>query len=237
MRNVLAIARKEIRSYFASPTAYVVTAVILVISAAFQWAQLLGGQAGANLFNLFGPLQIILIFLAPAITMRLFAEEQSSGTIELLLTSPVREWEVVIGKYLAALTLFLLIVVLTMWNLVLLFIYGSPDIGPIISGYLGLILTGAAFLAVGMLTSTFTKNQIVSWVVSIGVLLLLLLIPNIARLAPPPADIIIRYLSFSEHSGALTRGLIEVRDLVYYISFIAVFLFLTMRSLETRRWR
>lgn len=239
MNNVLAIAQKELRSYFVSPIAYAVAAILISVSAAFQWSQLAFGvnQLQANLLGLFGPMQIVLVFLAPAITMRLFAEEQSSGTLELLFTHPVREWEIVIGKYLAALGLFLAIVVLTMWNVVLLFIFGEPDVGPLVTGYIGMIFTGAAFLAVGLMTSTFTRSQIVAWVVAIGILLLMLLLPQIATLAGPPVDVIVRYMGYSEHNTALIRGLLELRDVVYYLSFIALFLFLTERSLETRRWR
>jgi ABC-2 type transport system permease protein len=216
----------------------VVAAIIILIASAFQWFNLFAtGQAAANLFGLFGPMQIILLFLMPAITMRLFAEEQATGTIELLLTSPVREWEIVIGKYLGALTLWAGILILTMWNVVLLFIYGQPDIGPILTGYIGLFLTGAAFLAVGTMCSTFTKNQIVAWVVGIGIGLFVLLLPNIAGGAPPPADVILRYLGYSQHYSQFVQGLIELRDVIYYLSFIALFLFLTTRSLETRRWR
>lgn len=244
MRNIFAVGRKELRSYFASPIAYIVATVFLVISGLiFFLTTIASGQA--TLTGLLGTIGIILLFLSPILTMRLFAEEQSTGTIELLLTAPVRDWEVVIGKYLAALGLLLVMLLLTAYYPILLFVYGSPDLGPLLSGYLVVVLVGGSFLSVGLLTSTLTKNQIVAAVVAIGILMVFWFISGAASFAPPitigdftlATDVIVRYLALSEHTGAMTRGLIELRDIVYYLSFIALFLFLSIRSIETRRWR
>jgi ABC-2 type transport system permease protein len=238
MRNTIAVLRKELRSYFASPVAYVVIAAFLLMAGVF-FAIILVAQPGtvdASLAVVFGNLPVILLLVAPALTMRLLAEEQRSGTIELLLTAPIRDWEVVLGKYLASLVMFLIPVAITMTYTLVLAHYGSPDRGPIISGYLGLILFGATFLAVGLLASSLTQNQVVAALVAVAVLLGLWLIGVFANSARPPVSDFLTYLSVIGHYGDFSNGLIDTKDVVYYLLIIVTALFLTVRSLETRRW-
>jgi ABC-2 type transport system permease protein len=238
MRNMLAIMRKELRTYFVSPVAYVAIAAFLVMSGVF-FALLVTAQPGsveASLAIVFGNVSVVLLIVAPALTMRLLAEEQKSGTIELLLTSPVQDWEVVIGKYLASLVLFLVPVVLTLIYPLIIMRYGTPDTGPIIAGYIGMILFGAAFLAVGVLASSLTQNQVVAALVSVAILLGLWLIGAFSGSARPPVSDVLSYLSIITHYGDFSRGLIDTRDIVYYLCVIAVSLFISVRALETRRW-
>ena len=238
MSNMIAILRKELRTYFVSPVAYVVIAAFLVIAGVF-FAILVMAQAGtaeASLSIVFSNVAVILLIIAPALTMRLLAEEQKSGTVELLLTSPVQDWEVVLGKYFASLVLFLVPVALTLIYPLVLKRYGTPDAGPIIGGYVGLILFGAAFLAVGMLATSLTQNQVVAALVAVAVLLGLWLIGAFAGSARPPVSTVLSYLSVITHYSEFSRGMIDTRDVAYYLSTIAIALFLSVRALETRRW-
>ena len=173
MRTVQAVAWKEIQIYFSSPTAYIVGLIFLGLTGFFFTQDLGNPFPEATLTPFFDGAIIVFILLSPALTMRLLAEESKLGTIELLLTSPVRYWEIIVGKYVASLVFFLVLVALSFFYAILLFVYASPDPGPIYAGYLGLILYGAAALAVGLLTSTLTNNQIVSAVVAMGILLAL----------------------------------------------------------------
>ena len=238
MLNMLAIVRKELRTYFASPVAYVVIAAFPFISG-YLFAILVTappGAAEASMNIIFGNVAVILLLIAPALTMRLLAEEQRSGTIELLLTSPVQDWEVVVGKYLASLVLLLVPVAMTLVYPAVLLRFGDPDTGPIIAGYLGLILFGAAFLAVGVLASSLTQNQVIAAVVAVAVLLALWLTNAFASVFQPPLNNILSYLSLIGHYGEFGRGVIDSKDVIYYLSVIVVALFLATRALETRRW-
>ena len=237
MRTAQAIAWKEIQVYFSSPTAYIVGLIFLALSG-FFFAQDLGDPfPEASLRNFFEGSTIILILMAPVLTMRLMAEEQKLGTIELLLTSPVRDWEVIIGKYLASLTFLLATLALTLYYTILLFVYASPDPGPILSGYLGLILYGGSALALGLLCSTLTSNQIVAAVVAIGILLALFFADLAWGSIGGMASTVIGELSIKSHFDDFARGVIDTKHIVYFVSFIAFFLFLSIRALEFRRWR
>ena len=169
--------------------------------------------------------------------MRLLAEESKLGTIELLLTSPVRDWEVIVGKYVASLVFFLVLVALSFFYAILLFVYASPDPGPIFAGYLGLILYGSAALAVGLLTSTMTSNQIVSAVVAMGILLALFFADRAFDSVGGFAGEVIGQMGFRGHFDDFERGVIDTKNIVYFLSVIAFFLFLSIRTLESRRWR
>lgn len=236
MRNVRAIWRREVGSFFASPIAYAVATVFLVFSGLIFSLNITSSQE-ASLRGLQGTIGIILLFLAPVLSMRLLAEEQNTGTIELLLTAPVRDVEVVLGKYLASLTLLAGMLLVTIFYPIILYIYGKPDLGPILAGYLGVLLAGGSFLAVGLFCSSFTRNQIVAAAVSTGVLLVFWFLNGAAQNIPAPANTIVRYLALSEHFNDFNRGIVVLQDVFYYLSFIAIFLFLCVRSLETRRWR
>jgi ABC-2 type transport system permease protein len=236
MRTALTIARRELAGYFASPIAYLVAAAFLAISG-YLFALILINSQQATLENLFFNINVILLFVAPLLTMRLLADEQRSGTIELLLTAPVRDWEVVLGKFLAALALFGAMLLCTLYYPLMLWrLGGHPDPGPIVTGYLGLLLLAAAMFSLGTLASALTENQIVAAVVAFGVLLLLWLIGGAGTIAPGAASVLTA-LSLPGHFDDFARGAINLEDVVYYLSLTLGGLFIATRMLETRRYR
>ena len=237
MRAVQAVAWKEIQIYFSSPTAYIIGTIFLALAGFFFVRDLGEPFPEASLSAFFQGATIVLVLLAPVLTMRLMAEEQKLGTIELLLTSPVRDWEVVIGKYLASMVFLLGTLALTLYYTVLLVVYADPDPGPIYAGYLGLILYGAAALAIGLLTSTLTSNQIVAAAVAMGILLVLYFAEAASGSLGTTASNIVGQVGIKSHFDDFERGIIDTRHVVYFICFIAFFLFLTIRALEIRRWR
>ena len=237
MRTTQAVAWKEIVIYFSSPTAYIVGLIFLALTGFFFSRDLGNPFPEATLAPFFQGAVIILILLAPALTMRLIAEEQKLGTIELLLTSPVRDWEVVIGKYLASLAFLLVLVALSFFYAILLFVFASPDPGPIWAGYLGLVLYGAASLSVGLLASTLTSNQIVAAVVAMGILLALFFADLAFGAVGGLAGEIIGEMSLKSHFDDFERGVVDTKHIVYFLSVTAFFLFLSVRALESRRWR
>jgi len=257
MKNALAIASREIRSYFVSPVAYVVLTGFLLLSGWFffnllaRFSYLLqiysGMQRGPELERLnlnefvISPLlhnlSVVLVILIPVISMRTFAEEKRLGTFELLLTSPLRVGEIVAGKYLGALAFVSVMLALTAIYPILLVIYGDPEAGIMLSGYLGLYLVAASFLAIGLLTSSLTENQIIAAVSCLVSLLLLYVINWPADTSTPVMGAVLHYLSVTEHFGEFVKGIIDTRALVYFFSLIALALFLTHRSVESLRWR
>ena len=250
-----AILKKEMRLYFASPVAYVVFTFFLLISGWFfsqiflfysdaSMRAFMQPQMGQNLSitdnvmrPLFTNMSVVLLFFIPMLTMRLFAEEKKSGTIELLLSYPVRDGEVLLGKYVAALILFGILLGLTLLYPAIVAGFTRVEWGPILTGYLGLLLTGATFLAVGVLVSSLTENQIVAGFGTFGILLALWIIGWGAEWASGNLRVVLQYLSIPEHIDGFGRGLVDSKDLVYFASAIAVPLFLTLRSLESKRWR
>lgn len=236
MRTTAAITRRELGSYFTSPLAYVIIAAFLVIAGYFFSANVIYSRQ-ATVRPLFQTTYTILLLIGPAITMRLLAEEQKSGTLELLLTSPVRAIELVFGKFLAGLGFFAAMLVLTGYYPLLLSIYGNPDRGGIIGGYLGALLLSAAIVAIGLFTSSLTQNQIVAAVLSFAILLILWVIDGLASSFGGQIGDVLSYMALYTHFNDMTRGLIDTKDVVYYVSVVAVALFLTWRSLEARRWR
>jgi ABC-2 type transport system permease protein len=251
----LPVFKKEMRLYFGSPVAYVVFALFLVISGYFfstiflfysdaSMRSFMQPQFGQNLNvvenvmrPLFTNMSVVLLFFIPMLTMRLFAEEKKSGTIELLLTYPVRDGEVLAGKYLAALALYGLLLALTLLYPAMIRSFTPVEWGPISTGYLGLVLTGAVFLAVGLLISSLTENQIVAGFGTFGILLVFWIVGWGADFSSGPLRAVLQYLSLGEHLDGFTRGLIDTKDLVYYATGIALTLFLALRSLESKRWR
>ena len=237
MRSSLAIAWKEIQAYFASPTAYIVALIFVGFTGIVFVVSINSPFPEATIRGYIGPTIYMMVFLAPLLTMRLFAEEQKLGTIELLLTAPVRDWEVVLGKFMAGLAFFMGTLALTLYYVLLLFFYGDPDIGPLLTGYLGLILYSAAALSVGLLTSSFTSNQIIAGVVAMGILLLLILTDLASNLVGGIPSTILSQIGLVAHFGDFSRGIIDIGNVVYYLTVTLVFLFVTTRSLESRRWR
>jgi len=237
MRVSAAIAWKEIQGYFTTPMGYIVALVFVGMTGYFFGDSISGSLPEASVDGYIGVVAFILIFLAPAMTMRLMAEEQKLGTVELLLTAPVRDWEVVLGKFLASLTFLIGTLALTFYYVILLYVFGSPDSGPIWSAYLGLILYGATALSIGLLASSLTNNQMVALVLGFGVLLTLYLLDQASTLVDGVGADILSQMSSNAHLGDFSRGIIGTNHIVYYVTTTAVFLFLTVRSLESRRWR
>jgi ABC-2 type transport system permease protein len=253
MKNVWVICRKELKSYFASPIAYLLITVFAVIFGYFFWRaiayfvqmglemQMRGGAQPMSVNELvIGPLlsnmSVVALFLVPMMTMRLFAEEKNRGTIELLLTSPIRDYELVLGKWLGAMIMFLVIIGVSCLNIVMLFAYGKPDWKPILAGLLGLILQGGAILAIGAFISTTTRNQIIAGSVTFAVVLLLWVLSWLNFEQATWAKVL-AYCSVLSHGESFTRGVIDLKDVVYFVSVIFFGLFLTERSLESLRWR
>ena len=241
MRNILAVCAKELYTYFVSPIAYFVCFVFTAISG-FLFSIILitasrqGGTGAFVMETLFGNMAIILLFFTPVLTMKLFAEERKSGTIELLLTSPITDGQVVLGKFLASATLMLILLGLTLLFPLLTQSFGYLDGGLLLSGYLGVILISASFLALGLLMSSMCKNQLVAALTSFGILITLWVIGALsARVGT--IEKFLSYLSLSEHYDDFARGVIPLKDVVYYISFTSVCLFATFKSIESSKWR
>lgn len=255
MSNILAIAQKELRSYFASPIAYVliglfalvfgyfyVTVLHYFVRQSMQMGQFGMGPGPMNINQqMIRPLllnaSVIILFMMPMLTMRTYAEEKRSGTIELLLTSPLTDLQIIVGKFLGAMALYAAMLLVTMIYIGILFVYGNPEWRPIATGYLGLLLLGGCFISVGLLISSVTKNQIVAGIITFVVFLLLWVISWIGSLAGPGAEKILTYLSITEHLDDFIKGVIDTKHVVYYLSFMIFGLFLTAKSVDSERWR
>ena len=256
MSNILAIAHKELKSYFASPIAYIVIgffallygwfyAVMLqfFVRASLQMGQPgMGGPQSANVNEMMiRPLMqnvlILVLFIMPMVTMRTYAEEKRSGTIELLLTSPLTDAQIVLGKFLGAMGLYAVALAVTLIHMAILFIYGNPEWKPIATAYLGLFLFGGCFISVGMFISSLTKNQIIAGMATFGVFLFLWVINWIGSFTGPTVSGVLDYLSVVNHADDFWKGVIDTTHLIYYVSFIAFGLFLTAKSVDTERWR
>jgi ABC-2 type transport system permease protein len=182
-------------------------------------------------------LSVIFLLLVPLITMRLLAEEKRSGTIELLVTSPLRDIEIILGKWLAAMILFAVLIGLSLVNMLTLYAYGTPDWRPMAVAYLGLLLQGGCILSIGLFVSSLTKNQIVAGAASFGICLLLYVLDWVSQFEVSPLFQVIAYLGFVSHYQSFARGVLDSKDVIYYISMIVLGLFLTVRSMESMRWR
>jgi ABC-2 type transport system permease protein len=254
VKNVLLICRKELKSYFASPIAYAVLALFgLIFGFGFYTAtrdfvrfsfqsQMMGGGQTMNVNEqiirpLLGFASTVALFLIPMITMRLFAEEKKSGTIELLLTSPISDNQIILGKWLGAMLLYLCVLGMSMINIALLFAWGRPDLKPVLVAYLGLLLQGGCLLAIGTFISTTTRNQIVAGGVTFFVCLLLWLLSWFTAFDSTAPAQVINYLSIVTHFENFGKGVLDSKDVVFYISFIFFALFATSRSMESLRWR
>jgi len=254
VRNVWIICGKELRSYFASPIAYLLLALFAIVFGFFFWnvvgyfvyagmeAQMRGSTFPLNVNEqLIRPLvsnvSVIGLFLIPMITMRLFAEEKRNGTIELLVTSPIRDFEVILGKWLAAVVLYGGMLLLTALNFSWLFRYGNPDWKPLLTAYLGLLLQAGALLAIGTFISTLTRNQIIAGAATFAVCLLLWVLEWVSGYETATYARVMAYLSVLTHFESFAKGLLSIKDAVYYVSAIVLGLFPTARSLESLRWR
>ena len=253
MRNILAIAGKELRGYFASPIAYVLLGFFALVFGWFfyvplaffnrQSMQMQAGMGGAMNINqmmiagVFTNTTVLILFIMPMITMRTYAEEKRSGTIELLLTSPVTDVEIIIGKFLGAMLLYAAMLAVTLLHMAILFIFGDPEWKPIATGYLGLLLMGGCFLSLGLFISSLTKNQIVAAMATFAVFLMLWVINWISTFVGPTTQTVLQYLSLTEHFDDFAKGIIDTKHVIYYLSFMAFGLFLTAKSVDSERWR
>ncbi len=255
MSGWLAVWRKELTVYLATPIFYLTGLVFLLLAGYFFYANiayyaLLSFQAGQNPFlasmltplqmvyrPFFGNLAVLWLFLVPLVTMRLFAEEKRSGTAELLFTLPVSDWAIILGKFAAALAVCSLLLAATVFYSLALMAVVTVDWGAVAVGYLGLVLLTGAFLSLGIFSSTLTENQIIAAVVSFGLLLLFWLIGWYEEIGARSLHGFFRYLSMLGHFETFARGVLDTRDLWFYLSFSFFFLFLTKRQLESRRWR
>jgi ABC-2 type transport system permease protein len=254
MSNILAIAHKEVRSYFASPIAYVVIGLFSLLFGYFYVAILTWFvQQGMQMSMGMGPVTlhvnqqmirplllnatVVLLFVLPMITMRTYAEEKRSGTIELLLTSPLTDLQIILGKFFGAMTLYATMLGVTLVYVAGLFVFGTPEWKPIATAYLGLLLLGGCFVSIGLLISSLTKNQIVAGMVTFGVFLLLWVIDWIGSFAGPAVEPVVQYLSITQHFDDFAKGVIDTKHVIYYLSFMTFGLFLTAKSVDSERWR
>jgi ABC-2 type transport system permease protein len=254
VRNIWTICRRELYSYFVSPIAWVLLTIFALLSGVFTYdmaglfvrmgfeSQMQGQSFPMNvneqvLSPLLSNISVIGLFLIPLISMRLFAEEKRQMTIELLVTSPVHDLEIVIGKWLSAVLMYGALLVVLLADISFLFIYGNPDWRPFLTGLLGVLLQGACLLALGTFISTLTRNQIVAGAIGFGLALVLWILSWSTSFGNTPTVQVLNYLSIISHQESFTRGVIDTKDVVYYLSMIFFGLFLTNRSLESLRWR
>jgi len=246
MSGIVANLLRELRAYFFSPLAYIVAALLLLVNGSVFWlivSYLNDPRAGigAPLELFFGQtvfFWLVLLFVAPVLTMRLISEERRSGTIEVLMTAPVTEGQVVVGKYLAALGFYLFLWIPTLAYPAVLARYGEVDWGPVASGYLGILGIGALFLAVGMLASSLSRSQLVAAILTFAMLMPLFgfgLLENLFN--SEMLKEVFSYANLWQHMEELSRGIVDTRRLVYYLSATVLFLFLSARALAARKWR
>lgn len=254
MRNTWIIFKKEIHSYFVSPVAYLLLTMFALIFGFFFWnalgyfvymgleSQMQGQSIPMNVNEqiirpLLSNVSVIGLFFIPMITMRLFAEEKRTGTIELLATSPIRDIEVILGKWFAALVLYASMLLFTAINFSFLFRYGNPDWKPLAVGYLGLLLQAGGLLAIGTFISTLTKNQIIAGAATFGVCLMLWVLEWVSGYETAMWAKVLAYFSVITHFESFAKGVLDLKDAIFYLSTIFVGLFLTARSMESLRWR
>lgn len=259
MKKTFAIFQKELKHFFYSPIAYIVIAAFVVITGLFFYLYLSQFVEMAFMdmmrsqqfrtqpqkFNInlqlirpfFWNLALISLFVLPLVTMRLYAEEKRNGTVELLYTTPPSVGNIVIGKLLAGIVFYLIMLAPTAVFQLLLFIYGDPELGPVISGYLGLILLGSAFISAGLFISSLTENQIIAAVGGFGLSLLLWIVGWGANFSGPGMKVVLDYLSIINHFEDFAQGVIDTQHVFYYILFCAVGVYLTFRSVESVKWR
>lgn len=235
MSNVWAVAGRDFRSYFGSPVAYVVLVVFLSVTGYF-FTLFLFQTREANMQYLFRSMGMVLVFLIPALTMRLLAEEKRSATLDLVLACPVRDWEVILGKYLGSFAFYGVMLLMTLPYPLILALVGDPDYVPIAVGYLGALLLGGAILAAGLWSSSLTQSQVVAYVIAFGLVLLLWAADRMGSYAGGAFADVVKFLSMSQHYDDFTRGILDGRHVAFYVSWTVVFLGLSVHSLGLRRW-
>ena len=240
MRSLWAVARKELYSYLVSPVAYSVATVFLLINGLIFYFFVAGPLAEASLQAVLPSMAFFVLLITPILTMRSFAEERSSGTIELLMTLPVTDLQVVLGKFLATFITYALMLVPTLAYALIIMLYGDPGIGVLASAYLGLLLLGGAYISAGMLASSLSGSQVVAAALCFGGLLFLLLLGALGALASGPLGRMLQILSAlspSDHFETFGRGLLDTSEVIYFVTFTLGAIFLTVRAVESARWR
>jgi ABC-2 type transport system permease protein len=255
MTNILAIAQKELKSYFASPIAYIVIGFWALLYGWFftfilnyflrqslQMSQFGQGPQAMNVNQqmirpLLQNVTILVLFLMPMVTMRTYAEAKRSGTIELLLTSPITDFQIILGKFLGAMALYGVMLLVSLIHIAVLFAFGNPEWKPVVTFYLGLLLLGGCFISLGLFISSLTKNQIVAGMVTFAVFLLLWIVTWVGSAWGPTAETITQRLSVIDPLDDFGKGVLDTKHLVYYLSFITFGLFLTAKSVDSERWR
>ena len=255
MSNILAIAQKELKAYFATPIGYIVLGLFSLLYGVFFYSVLVYFVRRSMEMNQFGEsgqtmninqdmlrlvlqnVTILVLFILPMVTMRTYSEEKRSGTIELLLTSPLTDFQIIVGKFLGALALWAAALAISLIHIGLLFVYGSPEWKPILSAYLGLLLFGGCFISLGLFISSLTSNQIVAGVSTFGLALFLWVINWFADASGPTFERVFNYLSIISHFDDFSKGVIDTTHVIYYMSIIGFGLFLTAKSVDSERWR
>lgn len=234
-RNISTIYRKELKSFFYSPVAYIIMVVFLIITGWFFTSNLFV-MGLVSMRGVFDVIPFILLFFIPAITMRSFSEEKKSGTIELLLTKPVTDMEIVVGKFISNVVLTALTILPTVVYVVSLSFLGRLDFGAIISAYIGVILMCSIYISIGLFASSLTENQVVAFIISFLMIFALFMLNKVLMFMPTFLVTILEYISSDYHFLSISRGVLDTRTLIYYFSGILIFLFLTKTSLEKRKW-
>jgi len=252
MKNIYFLAKKELKIYFYSPIAYSVAFMFLLIAGYFFYSDVLyfslislqarSGFMGLDITDwvirpLLGNMSVVLLLILPLLTMRLFAEERRQGSLELLLTYPLRDIELVLGKFFGCLAVYALMLAFTIPYPIILYLLGRTDISPFFTGYLGIFLMGSAFIALGLFISSLTESQIVAAVITFGLSLLFWIINWATHFTGPPLSKILEAISIITHFEDFMKGIIDTAHIIFYLSFISLSLFLTLRVLESRRIR
>jgi ABC-2 type transport system permease protein len=238
MTHILTIARRELSSFFFSPIAYVVMGLFVGLAGLLFLMTVFAPNEPASLRNLFFWLVWILVFIVPAISMRLLSEELRSGTIETLMSAPVTDTQVILGKWLGGLAFFAVLLSTTLILLGILAAFSSPDFGPIFSGYLGLLLVGGLYMAIGTFASVMSRNQIIAFLITVFIILLLTFVTYfLPRFLPPHYAQAVYYINVNEQFDDFARGLIDTSNFVYFLSGITLFLTLAVKTIESRKWR
>jgi ABC-2 type transport system permease protein len=236
MSPALVITKRELRTYFNSPVAYIVVTVFTIVFGFFFFNNLFL-EKQAEIRGLFNLAPLMFCFFAPAITMRLLAEEKHSGSLELVVTMPVRDWEIVLGKFLAAVALLAVQLALMAVFAVTVAFLGPLDKGPAFAGFVGLLLMGASYLAIGVMASSWTRNQVVALIVAFGLCFALFLFGKVLQFVPETIRPLVAFLSTDTHFENVARGVLDSRDVIYYLSVVTVCLLVAATSLDTRRWK
>lgn len=233
-----AIARREIGSFFASPMAYVAMTLFLLVCGYFFWGDFRPG-APVAMRNMFDQMLLVLVFIVPVLCMGLLSSEWDKGTIETMMTAPVGEAEVVLGKFIGSLGFFLVLLAPTLLYVVALALFGRPEVGPLFSGYLGIVLVGGLYTSISLFCSSLTRSQVVAAVTSAAILFLITVVPAYAASNALLGNFwrgVVRQMVYQRYTD-FSRGIIDLSHVVFFVAGIAVFLFLTVKVLESRRWK